>query len=117
GLPDAKREWSLEGIKSSSDNGISIKIRQCENCFAVYPPKEKACPMCGYVPEVKEQKEYKVDESVELKEISEEDKDTIVLDFRRPEDCKNIKELAELAKNRGYKSGWIYYQAKSRGWL
>src|SRR5690606_28870388 len=42
GLPDAKREWSLEGFKkNSSRNEPQLKIRQCENCFAVYNAKEK----------------------------------------------------------------------------
>lgn len=118
GLPDAKREWSLKGIKSSSDNESSIKIRQCENCFAVYSPKEKACPMCGHVPEVKQQREYEINESAKLEEVTEEDV-SITLDFREPKDCKNMKELIELGKNRGYKNpqGWAYYQAKARGWI
>lgn len=118
GLPDAKREWSLKGIKSSSDNESSIKIRQCENCFAVYSPKEKACPMCGHAPEVKQRREYEIDESAKLEEVTEKDV-SITLDFREPKDCKNMKELIELGKNRGYKNpqGWAYYQAKARGWI
>lgn len=116
GLPDAKREWSLKGIKSSSDNESSIKIRQCENCFAVYSPKEKACPMCGHVPEVKQQREYEINESAKLEEVTEEDV-SITLDFREPKDCKNMKELYQLAKNRGYKPGWAYYQGKLLGFI
>lgn len=116
GLPDAKREWSLKGIKSSSDNDSSIKIRQCENCFAVYSPKEKACPMCGHAPEVKQRREYEIDESAKLEEVTEKDV-SITLDFREPKDCKNMKELYQLAKNRGYKPGWAYYQGKLLGFI
>jgi len=116
GLPDMEREWTLEGKKETKGKP-EVPIKECENCFAVYSPKEKACPMCGHVPEVKEQKDYEVDETAVLEEVTEEDKQAIVLDFREPKDCKSIKELHELAKNRGYKSGWVYYQAKARGWL
>src|SRR5690625_2353163 len=117
GLPDMKRQWSLESKKKTSKDKPEIPIKECENCYAVYSPEEKHCPMCGHVPEVKEQKDYEVDESAVLEEVTEEDKQAIVLDFREPKDCKSIKELHELAKNRGYKSGWVYYQAKARGWL
>ena len=50
-----------------------------------------------------------VDTSTELEEI---DKESFTLDFRKPEDCKSMKELSELAKARGYKPGWAYFQAK-----
>ena len=115
GLPDMEREWSLEGKKKTEKGPAEVPIRECTNCFAVFSPKEKQCPMCGHVPEVKEQKEYEVDETAELKEVTEEDKQAIVLDFREPKDCKNMKELYDLAKARGYKPGWAYYQGKLLG--
>lgn len=114
GLPDMERVWSLEGKKKTESGPAEVPIRECTNCFAVYSPKEESCPMCGHVPEVKEQKEYEVDESAKLEEITEDD---IKLDFREPSDCKNMKELYELAKNRGYKRGWAYYQGKLLGFI
>jgi len=116
GLPDAERQWSLKGIKKEESES-EVSIKECENCFAVYPPKYLVCPMCGHKPEVKEQKDYEVDESAELEEVNEIESEEVVLDFREPSDCKNMKELAELAKNRGYKKGWIYYQGKARGFI
>lgn len=110
GLPDMKRKWSLKGKKKQSQEN-ETSVRQCEQCFAAYDPKEHdKCPLCGYKPEVKEQaSEMDVDETTELKEI---DKQSFTLDFRKPEDCSSMKELSELAKSRGYKPGWAYFQAK-----
>ncbi len=114
GLPDMEREWSLEGKKKSSAGPAAVPIRECINCFAVFSPTEKQCPMCGHVPEVKEIKDYEVNEAAELEEVTEED---IVLDFREPKDCKTMKELYDLAKNRGYKPGWAYHQGKLLGFI
>ena len=113
GLPDMERKWSLEGRKATKGKA-EIPIKECTNCFAVYSPDEKACPMCGYVPEVKEQKEYEVDESAELEEVDEQ---AIVLNFKEPEECKNMAELYELAKARNYKPGWAYFQGKALGFI
>lgn len=113
GLPDDKREWSLKGRKKSSSEP-EVKIKQCENCFAVYPSAESKCPECGYKPEVKEVKDYEVDESTELEEVRKNEF-KVKLDFREPEDCRNMKELYELAKNRGYKKGWAFYRGKAMG--
>jgi superfamily II DNA or RNA helicase len=115
GLPDMEREWSLEGKKQTKGKA-EVPIRECTNCFAVYPPDEKACPECGHVPEVKEQKGYEVDEAAEVEEVDESELE-VTLDFRKPEDCKSMKELYELAKNRSYKPGWAYYQGKRLGFI
>ncbi|MBT2600907.1 DEAD/DEAH box helicase [Oceanobacillus sp. ISL-74] len=115
GLPDMERSWSLECKKSSKkQQETEVKIKQCDSCFAVYSPEEKACPLCGHVPEVKERKDYEIEEGAELEEVKEED---IVLDFREPEDCKSMKELYQLAKHRNYKPGWAYHQGKLLGFI
>lgn len=115
GLPDEKREWSLTGKKKQSSEA-TIKIKQCENCFAVYSITEKACPMCGHVVEVVRTNEKEHDETAELEEIKKGDI-AIKMDFREPRDCKSIQELYDLAKNRGYKKGWAYHQAKMMGFM
>lgn len=117
GLPDTKRTWSLEGSKKSSSQAV-IKIRECINCFAVYPPEESKCPMCGFVPEVeKEETEYEVDAKAELQEVTEEEKQVIELNFKTPEECESMSELHAYAKANNFKPGWVYFQAKARGWL
>lgn len=115
GLPDMKREWSLKVKKKSDKN--EVKIRQCESCFGVYLSELKECPLCGFKPVAKQKEsEYEVDESTELEEINQKEF-KMTLDFREPKDCENMKELYELAKNRGYKRGWAYHQGKALGLL
>jgi superfamily II DNA or RNA helicase len=115
GLPDAKRHWSLHSKKTSSSQA-EIKIKQCISCFSVYPISLTACPECGYKPEVKQVTEYDVDKSAVLEEVKKEDV-VVTLDFREPTDCKNMSELYQLAKNRGYKRGWAYHQGKLLGFI
>ncbi len=114
GLPDMERTWSLEGKKKTTKDKPEIPIKECENCYAVYSPEEKHCQMCGHVPEIKETKDYEVDESAELEQVTEQD---ITLDFREPKDCKDMSELYQLAKSRNYKPGWAYHQGKLLGYL
>lgn len=122
GLPDDKREWSLgdkfEKPKRFLEDG-TLKIKQCQNCFGVFESGINVCPHCGFeVQLIKE--ELKNIKEIELKEIKrkkKEETEKIVLDFSTPEECTSLDELAAFAEKRGYKSGWIYFQAKARGWL
>lgn len=116
GLPDADRQWSLKGIKKE-ESEKEVPIKECENCFAVYQPEYLVCPFCGHKSEVKEIADYEIDESAELEEITEVESEEVVLDFREPSDCNSMAELVELAKNRGYKKGWSYYQGKLLGFI
>lgn len=116
GLPDADREWSLQGRpkseKSRTEN--EVKILQCPECFYTFVPPEndeKVCPCCGYEFQ-KKSRNIEQKTETELKKIT-----SFSLDFSTPDDCKNMHDLQVYAKKRGYKSGWIYYQARERGWL
>ena len=114
GIPTTAREWSLEGYKKNSTSKKqedTLKIRVCEQCFATNHAESKKCFVCGHSFAVESQKEITEDKNAELKQVTNKDF-SFTLDFRRPEDCKNLKELQELAKNKGYKSGWAWYQAK-----
>jgi len=68
------------------------------------------------VVEVVRTNEKEHDETAELQEVQKGDI-SIKMDFREPRDCKNIQELYDLAKNRGYKKGWAYHQAKMMGFM
>jgi len=115
GLPDQKRYWSLSSKKKVASEA-EIKITQCIHCFAVYRSCLKECPECGYKPEIQQITEYERDTTATLEEITKEDV-PITLDFREPSDCKNMKELYELAKHRNYRRGWAYYQGKQLGFI
>lgn len=123
GLPDREREWSLDG-KTGKNGGCNdplekeddIKIRVCLLCFQVIDQLVRICPHCGA--ELGE-KVVKYEESNErIAELVEIDRNySITLDYRKPSDCKNMTELQELAKNRGYKPGWAWYQGKALGFV
>lgn len=121
GLPDDERDWVLDTKfknKSQFQEDGALTIRQCIHCYSVFK-NGRTCPFCGFENELQEQ-EIKNIKEIKLKEIKEmkrEEAKKIVLDYRDPKECKNMQELAEFAKNRGYKKGWIYFQSKARGWL
>lgn len=52
GLPDADREWSLEGRKkrgkAANDNEPRVPVVQCPKCYAAHAPAP-VCPQCGHV--------------------------------------------------------------------
>ena len=117
GLPDMTRDWSLEGKKKTAME-LTVKIKECMNCFAVYPAESDKCTECGFIPPVEEREtEYEHDTDTKLKELTEEDKQTIELYFKTPEECNSFSELAALGKSFGYKPGWAWHQAKIRGFI
>lgn len=70
GLPDMRREWSLEGVtrsrKSKDDSEPDVKIATCKKCFAIHTPSP-VCPNCGFEYPVQERKlEQAEGELVEL---------------------------------------------------
>lgn len=116
GLPCDPREWSLETRikeKPKFDEKGQFIIRQCENCFAVYSATLGNCPECGneYRPagvEIRNLHKY------ELEEI----KRTHISKPLSVDEAENYQDLLAIAKQRGYKTGWAYYQAKLRGfWI
>lgn len=115
GPPDMDRVWSLEAKKKRKrvNDDDTLNIRQCPNCFYVYDRTKTACPNCGYKP-AREEREPEVIEGAQLVEVESK---PFILDYREPADCRTFQELQSLAKNRGYKPGWAYYQAKRLGML
>ena len=84
------------------------------NCYATfYRNDSDRCPYCGEpIPksEDKARKKYGEYKDVKLVEIK-----GFTVNTKTPDDCQSYKELLELAKQRGYKPGWAWYQAKQRG--
>lgn len=115
GLPDTERKWTL-AAKKKTNTGSDITVVQCKKCFGAYEQNtERLCPYCGFKQPVEtKESTLKKDEAKDLEKVNKSDF-KIVMDFRNPEDCRSLKELQELAKNRGYKPGWAWYQAKVHG--
>ena len=118
GLPDDVREWSLDSkLKPRNDYGEDGKllVRQCPKCFYTYKTAP-SCPNCGYTSELTRQ-EIKNIKEIRLEEIKRNSRvraDEAVRD-KTPAECTSLMELQAYAKQRGFKSGWAWLQAKKRG--
>lgn len=116
GTPNDIREWSLDGgVKQE----ITHMNTTCPYCLAVFQrkPGMKFCPICKtLLPERTPQP--KIEEVAELEEIDTTPK---IRPFKAllktPDDCRSYGELSQMGKDRNYKPGWAYYQAKKRGLL
>lgn len=108
GLPDDDRKWTLAS-KQKQEN--AVKIRECRNCFSVYPPNLKKCPQCGM-------------EAVhEIRKTDRKIVDIDLVEVKRTEAIKNTRladaelhtwsEIVEFQKLHRYKFAWcIRYAAK-----
>lgn len=106
GMPDERREWSLDGGVKRKKRGqqSEIKIKRCPNCFFAHSPALK-CPNCGY--------EYTSDGKT-IKEVagelylidSEEYKQA---QKREVITVESLGELVKIERERGYKNGWAVH--------
>jgi superfamily II DNA or RNA helicase len=116
GLPDDKREWSLDDRKKSSTEQ-EIKTKMCSVCFCIYPSRCKECPQCGTPSKNIELEEVKKERFVDI-ELKKIDKMDLQKNFygRVPKEklsaavdaCKSLKELQALGKKLKYKPGWAW---------
>jgi len=111
GLPDAPREWSLEGVsKSKKAEGGTVGVRQCLGCYLCHSPAP-VCPYCGY--EYNLTPRQLAQEAGELKEydakIEEEKKKKARMTVGI---CRTQFQLTEIAVKRGYANGWVVTQCK-----
>ncbi|MBO5968988.1 MAG: DEAD/DEAH box helicase [Clostridia bacterium] len=110
GLPDDEREWSLEP-KHKQEN--IVKIRECKECFSVYPPTLAKCPYCGAVATTEIRKTDKKTVEVDLVELqrTENLKNTPVAEV----ELKTWEEIREFQKLKGYKFPWCFRYATAHG--
>ena len=110
GLPDDEREWSLEP-KQKQEN--IVKIRECKNCFAVYPPTKPKCPYCGAEATTEIRKTDKKTVEVDLVELKRQEdiKNTSVAEA----DLKTWEEVREFQKIKGYNFAWCFRYAMRNG--
>jgi len=109
GLPDGEREWSLCPKKEKSAAEVPVKI--CPGCFLTVMSAVSTCPHCGHVFAAERRKIQEIKETA-LTKIN-----GFVLDYTRPEDCTSYRELIEYGKNKKYKPGWAWHQAKRLGYI
>lgn len=112
-LPDTERVWDLYAAKTKrrKSESCTVAIRACPKCFWVHKPAP-VCPGCGFVyPVESRQIEERAGELEEIKYTPEQKK------ARRMQVgmARSVEDLKQIAKERGYKSGWVWYQAKMKG--
>ncbi|EAD1122317.1 DEAD/DEAH box helicase [Listeria monocytogenes] len=113
GLPDMERTWTLEPKKGSNSKKAEAPVKICPDCFMTVLSSNKQCEHCGHEFKV-EVKPIQVDEAAELQEITEA---VFKVNYSSPNECKNMKELYEYAKEHNYKKGWAFHQGKARGFI
>lgn len=114
GFPDDRREWSLDGKETRSQEGVAdFNVWTCEECFAAVKSTKAVCPYCEREHEIKP-REIAV-EAGELREIKRqqaEERKTKRVEVGR---TKTLDALADIALERKYKTGWLISQAKIKG--
>jgi len=96
GLPDADRQWSLEGGEKRGEGGEkTIATRQCPSCFFVARPTA-SCPNCGHVYPVEGRMLEEVDG------VLEEVTGPVVRPINEQGMQKDLDGLIKLGHARGY---------------
>lgn len=122
GLPDDEYQWTLADRKKKKQKvSDAPPIRTCEFCFAVIPAASVVCPVCGRQIE-KSSSEIETDNTVELERIHgrldmKTDYNTLRYGRMKPDEAQNMEDLYGIAKARGYKPGWAFFQGRQRGLL
>jgi DNA repair protein RadD len=116
GLPDTEVEWTLADIeKKKKGEAASVAVRQCVQCYGVFPPGP-ICPYCGCVQPVASREIEQVDG--QLQKITPEMKKALAkknkIEVLRAE---TLEDLQKIAEERGYKPDWArhVFGAKERG--
>ena len=101
------------------ENPISVKCsnKECGKEFKKYRNENgdlnEFCPYCNTaVPKDKRESKTEYIQSYELQKITE-----FEIEYDDPRYCNSYDELLALAKKKGYKLGWAWYQAKTRGFI
>lgn len=109
GLPDDVREWSLDDREKRAKREASdVPVRQCEECFFVYRPAPK-CPQCGHAPAVQARELEQIEGTLE--EVKRVEK---IEQRRAVGRAETLDDFLQIARERGYKSGWAHQMMKVR---
>ena len=117
GYPDSERNW-LQMVKTGAKTRKNAEtdnfnIVTCETCFAVLESrtiKTGTCPYCDAL--IKQKRPDKPVALIDLVEAARTENQSD--DYHQ---LKTVGELYAYAKRKGYKRGWAYHIAKSRGLL
>lgn len=102
GMPTNKFEWTLNGkIKTENPSGEpDILVRTCKKCLLAYSGLKSICPYCGF-DNKKTKKQIEEERQVQLEKIQRMEKFNKKLEQGK---ARNLQQLIELGKKRGYKN-------------
>ena len=115
GMPDADREWTLDGkprTEREGSNQPAVTIRTCPKCFAIHAPAP-ACPSCSYAYTIRDRAPEEV--AGELVRITPEMRAQMAAQaeaerkqakrqrITEERQCATLAELEQLGRNRGYR--------------
>lgn len=105
GNPTQDREYSLDG--EAIRRGKSLPIWRCKFCAfcTEAPPADRKCPLCGKLMPVPEAVK------VERRRLARRAQDERATDEYK---ARELAKLQAIAKERGYKSGWVWFRYRAR---
>ncbi len=113
GLPTDPREWSLEGRPKGKPKKPSdaLPVRACARCFSIIPAAVNPCSECGHLEQALKR---------ELTVIDGDLRELTGTELRRQErrevaQARTREELEAIARDRGYKAGWVTKMLEARG--
>ncbi|RYD27403.1 MAG: helicase, partial [Lysobacteraceae bacterium] len=113
GLPDDDRQWSLEGLRRSTET--RLPIRQCKTCFRVFESGQR-CPWCQSVNTVARERSL-TEGSGDLVEVTEWDIARFKAEKKQAyQRARSYAEVLAVTKQFGDKPGYAYnYWFKRKG--
>jgi superfamily II DNA or RNA helicase len=114
GLPDARREWSLDRRERRSKNkSDAIPLRVCTECLSPYERIYKTCPFCGfYMPPASRGGPEYVDG--DLTELSADVLAALRGDIERIDGDFHAPYGLDIAAQRGARTNWMNRQEAQR---
>lgn len=109
GYPCFPREWSLEGEKKGTREGVekAIPIQSCSKCYFVAKPWGLICPNCGDIREIQSREVEQVEG--ELLEVTKEMIMQQKVQARQEQGmAKTLEELQAIGKAKGYHKAWAF---------
>lgn len=112
GLPSDEHEWSLDGTvrRGRAKEQNTVRARVCESCFRTYAGAGRICPYCNH-DNGKTRAEMEADERAELERVQADERRDRRREVGR---AQTREELERIARERGYKPGWVYMMERAR---
>lgn len=112
-MPDEDIEWSLTRqvkMPARINKEGNFTVRVCPNCFMTFKAADR-CPFCDY-PYPLSPRELQAHEDIRLEEITREQAEAAERERKRKRQevgrAKTEADLWKIARERGYKAGWVY---------